>query len=98
MDREPVHVPINRDGETYFQFEKPFDPSEFVHFRKRLGTDGAEKLLKLSISLFEKKEVEEKEVLIDTTVQEKNITFPTDAKLHRIILQFGSWLIYKHIV
>jgi IS5 family transposase len=79
-------------GETYFQFEKPFDPSEFVHFRKRLGTDGAEKLLKLSISLFEKKEVEEKEVLIDTTVQEKNITFPTDAKLHKKIIE-GCWKI-----
>jgi IS5 family transposase len=73
-------------GETYFQFEKPFDPSEFVHFRKRLGTDGAEKLLKLSISLFEKQEVEEKEVLVDTTVQEKNITYPTDAKLHKKII------------
>jgi IS5 family transposase len=79
-------------GETYFQFEKPFDPSEFVHFRKRLGTDGAEKLLKLSISLFEKKEVEEKEVLIDTTVQEKNITYPTDTKLHKKIIE-GCWKI-----
>ena len=79
-------------GETYFQFDKPFDPSEFVHFRKRLGTDGAEKLLKLSISLFEKKEVEEKEVLIDTTVQEKNITYPTDAKLHKKIIG-GCWKI-----
>ena len=79
-------------GETYFQYDKPFDPSEFVHFRKRLGTDGAEKLLKLSISLFEKKEVEEKEVLIDTTVQEKNITYPTDAKLHKKIIE-GCWKI-----
>ncbi len=74
-------------GETYFQFEKPFDPSEFVHFRKCLGTDGAEKLLKISVSLFEKQEVEEKEVLIDTTVQEKNITYPTDAKLHKKIIE-----------
>ncbi|MBE0668616.1 MAG: IS5 family transposase, partial [Bacteroidales bacterium] len=79
-------------GETYFQYEKPFDPSEFVHFRKRLGTDGAEKLLKLSLSLFEAKEVEEKEVLIDTTVQEKNITFPTDTKLHKKIIE-GCWKI-----
>jgi len=79
-------------GETYFQFDKPFDPSEFVHFRKRLGTDGAEKLLKLSLSLFEAKEVEEKEVLIDTTVQEKNITFPTDTKLHKKIIE-GCWKI-----
>jgi IS5 family transposase len=79
-------------GETYFQYDKPFDPSEFVHFRKRLGTDGAEKLLKLSISLFEAEEVEEKEVLIDTTVQEKNITFPTDTKLHKKIIE-GCWKI-----
>ena len=79
-------------GETYFQYEKPFDPSEFVHFRKRLGTGGAEKLLQLSINLFEKKEVEEKEVLIDTTVQEKNITYPTDAKLHKKIIE-GCWKI-----
>jgi transposase, IS5 family len=79
-------------GETYFQFEKPFDPSDFVHFRKRLGTDGAEKLLKLSISMFKRKEIEEKEVLVDTTVQEKNITFPTDTKLHKKIIE-GCWKI-----
>ena len=70
-------------GETFFQYEKPFDPSEFVHFRKRIGEVGAEKILKLSIRLFDSKEVHEKEVLIDTTVQEKNITFPTDSKLHK---------------
>jgi len=81
-------------GETYFQFEKPFDPSEFVHFRKRIGESGAEKLLKLSIGLFEASQVNEKEVLIDTTVQEKNITFPTDAKLHKKIIQ-GCWKISK---
>jgi len=73
-------------GETYFQFEKPFDPSEFVHFRNRIGGLGAEKLLKLSISLFEAEEVNEKEVLVDTTVQEKNITFPTDTKMHKKII------------
>jgi IS5 family transposase len=74
-------------GETFFQYEKPFDPSEFVHFRKRIGEVGAQKILKLSISLFDSKEVHEKEVLIDTTVQEKNITFPTDSKLHKKIIE-----------
>jgi len=34
---------------------------------------------KLSLNLFEKKEKGDKTVLIDTTVQEKNITCPTDA-------------------
>ena len=72
-------------GEVFFQLEKPFDPSDFVHFRKRIGEKGAELLLKLSIDLFGK-EAKEKEVLIDTTVQEKNITFPTDTKLHKKII------------
>jgi len=72
-------------GETYFQFEQPFDPSDFVHFRDRIGEEGAEKLLKLSIDLFGKA-AQEKEVLIDTTVQEKNITFPTDVKLQKKII------------
>ena len=72
-------------GEIHFQTDKPIEPSEFVHFRKRIGEEGSEKLLKLSIKLFGK-EAEEKEVLIDTTVQEKNITFPTDTKLHKKII------------
>lgn len=72
-------------GEIHFQKDKPIEPSEFVHFRKRIGEKGSEKLLKLSIKLFGK-EAEEKEVLIDTTVQEKNITFPTDTKLHKKII------------
>jgi len=74
-------------GETYFQYEQPYDPSDFVHFRKRIGEEGAQKILKLSISLFDSKEVNEKEILIDTTVQEKNITFPTDSKLHKKIIE-----------
>lgn len=72
-------------GEQVFQTSKPMDPTEFVYFRKRIGSDGAEKLLKLSIKLFGK-EANEKEVLIDSTVQEKNITYPTDSKLHKRII------------
>lgn len=34
------------------------------------------------------KKAEEKEVIVDTTVQEKNITYPTDTKLHRRIIEF----------
>jgi IS5 family transposase len=74
-------------GETYFQYDEPYDPSDFVHFRKRIGEDGAQKILKLSINLFDSREVHEKEILIDTTVQEKNITFPTDSKLHKKIIE-----------
>ncbi len=56
-----------------------------MHFRKRIGEEGAEKILKLSITLFGN-EATENEVLVDTTVQEKNITFPTDTKLQKKII------------
>ncbi|MBN2172726.1 MAG: transposase [Bacteroidales bacterium] len=74
-------------GETYFQHEPPFDPTELIKFRQRVGESGAEKILSLTIHLFENKGIREKEVLIDTTVQEKNITFPTDAKLQKKIIE-----------
>ena len=73
-------------GEKVFQTQKPFDPTEFIHFRNRIGKEGAEKLLKVSVQLFGK-EAQEKEVLIDSTVQEKNITYPTDAKQHKRIIE-----------
>lgn len=72
-------------GEEFFQTKQPFDPSEFVHFRKRLKEDGLEFLLSQSVSLHPKAK-NEREVQIDTTVQEKNITFPTDAKLAKKII------------
>ncbi len=56
-------------GEVCFQHELPFDRTELIKFRKRIGADGAEKILRMSILLFDKKEIQEKEVLIDTTVQ-----------------------------
>ena len=42
--------------------------------------------MKVSIQLFGK-EAQEEEVLIDSTVQEKDITYPTDAKLHKRIIE-----------
>jgi IS5 family transposase len=70
-------------GEVYFQYEYPFDPSDFVHFRGRIGEKGMKLIFKQSIDLFGKEQIrkEVKEVRVDTTVQEKNITFPTDRKL-----------------
>jgi len=74
-------------GETYFRHEYPFDRTELIKFRRRIGEEGAEKILKASVNLFGAREVMEKEVLIDTTVQEKNITFPTDVKLQKKIIE-----------
>lgn len=67
-------------GMEYFQWKFPCDPSELVHFRKRIGEAGLEKIFQASVALFEKKALED-DVVVDTTVQEKNITFPTDTKL-----------------
>lgn len=44
-------------GEIYFQHEASFDRTELLKFRKRIGEEGAEKILKLSIDLFPQKEV-----------------------------------------
>ena len=70
-------------GEKVFQTQKPFDPTEFKHFRNRIGKEGAEKLLKVSIQLFGK-EAQEEEVLIDSTVQEKDINLSSIVNLLNI--------------
>jgi len=74
-------------GEVHFQHHWPFDPTELIKFRKRMGESGMERILKVSVDLFERKEIQEKHVLVDTTVQEKNITYPTDTKLQKKIIE-----------
>jgi IS5 family transposase len=73
-------------GEVEFQWQFPCDPSSMTNFRKRIGAEGYEKILAVSIALHQEK-IAEDEMCIDTTVQEKNITFPTDAKQYRKIHQ-----------
>ena len=58
----------------------PCNATELVHFRKRIGVKGFNLIFKMSVALHGK-QAQEATVLIDTTVQEKNITYPTDAKL-----------------
>ena len=36
-------------GESEFQWDYPCDPSDLVHFRKRIGKDGAEKIFQVSV-------------------------------------------------
>jgi transposase, IS5 family len=74
-------------GEQYFRDRGPCDPSDLVHFRKRIGKTGGEYLLKLSVQIHGKDAFEESQVLCDTTVQEKDITFPTDSKLYYAIIE-----------
>jgi IS5 family transposase len=67
-------------GLTEFSQALPCHSTELVHFRKRIGTEGFEKIFEMSVQLHGQAALE-KAVNIDTTVQEKNITYPTDAKL-----------------
>lgn len=76
-------------GEKVFQKRPPMNPIDMTKFRKRIGSQGAEKIFKISL-MVNAKEITAKEmkmVMIDSTVQEKNITFPTDAKLYRKIVE-----------
>lgn len=72
-------------GETSFVCGAPCEASELVHFRKRIGESGMELILKESIRV-NGDDGNDDHVSIDTTVQEKNITYPTDAKLHKKII------------
>ena len=73
-------------GEEIFAVAAPCDASDLVHFRNRIGAEGIELILRESIRI-NGKDSEEREATTDTTVQEKNITFPTDNKLHRKIIK-----------
>jgi IS5 family transposase len=72
-------------GETYFQHEPPINPSSLTRWRKRIGEAGVERLLNESINAARRgKVVKEKsfeKVIVDTTVMEKAIAFPTDSQL-----------------
>jgi len=73
-------------GFEYFQHEFPLDPTSLVKWRNRIGGSGMEKLfcqtLKTAQGLGLLKKNHLHKVNIDTTVQEKAIAFPTDARLY----------------
>ncbi len=73
-------------GEKIFACGVPCEASELVHFRNRIGEQGIELIFKESIRI-NGKDGQEQEATTDTTVQEKNITYPTDNKLHRRIIK-----------
>ena len=67
-------------GFNEFQIKEPCHSTELVKFRQRIAKKGMELIFKVSVQLHGDAS-EEQQVLIDTTVQEKNITYPTDGKL-----------------
>jgi transposase, IS5 family len=81
-----VHDPYFQHftGEEFFQHEFPHERSDLSHWRKRLGSN-LELLLAESLRVAHEtgalRTRDLKRVTVDTTVQPKAITFPTDAKL-----------------
>jgi IS5 family transposase len=72
-------------GYTHMQHECPIHPTSMTKWRNRVGADRLAELLKETIDLaVREKHLSPRDlerVNIDTTVQEKNITYPTDSKL-----------------
>ncbi|HAE68469.1 MULTISPECIES: IS5 family transposase [Bacteroidota] len=75
-------------GRVFFEHEFPCDPSNFVHFRKRIGEKGIEKIFAYSVRMHDAKTNTSNFVLSDTTVQENNTSFPTDAKLCKKVIDY----------
>lgn len=70
---------------TYFEHSLPIDPSSMTRFRKRIGKAGCELLFSTTIQAGLESETIKasslKRVAVDSTVMEKAVAFPTDAKL-----------------
>jgi len=81
-------------GEKYFASAQPCVATELVEFRKRIGEEGIELIFQESIRV-NGKDGQENEATTDTTVQEKNITFPTDSKLHKKIINKCKGFAFK---
>nr|WP_306267850.1 IS5 family transposase [Pararhizobium sp. IMCC3301] len=91
-----VHDPYFQyfTGEEFFQHELPHERSGMSHWRKRIG-DRLDILLAESLRIADETGALNKRdlarVTVDTTVQPKNIAFPTDSKLlETAICQLGK--------
>ncbi len=67
-------------GNSDYEPKEPCHSTELVKFRNRIGKEGFEYIFKLSVEMHGEA-AEESQIIIDSTVQESNLTFPTDGKL-----------------
>lgn len=78
-------------GFEFFQHDLPIDPSLMTRWRKRIGPEAMEQVLKATVEVaLETKTVKPsslERVTVDTTVQEKAIAHPTDSRLYLKALQ-----------
>jgi len=85
LPKRRIHDPYMQYfcGMRCFEHRFPFDPSDFVHLRKRIGEEGFNKIFAHSVQLHSGEASLDQSSwhLSDTTVQENFTSFPTDAKL-----------------
>lgn len=78
-------------GNEYFEHNLPINSSSMTRFRKRMGKESIEEMFKEIVkSANRSKQLKEKDfdqLNVDTTVQEKAISFPTDARLYYKMLK-----------
>ena len=74
-------------GETVFRWDFPCHPTDLVLFRKRIGVEGVEEILKVSVIMQGPEASRSEAVILDTTAQEKNIQAPHDSKLYRRVAE-----------
>jgi IS5 family transposase len=72
-------------GEEFFQHRLVFDRSSLTRWRQRMGEEKLQALLQESLSVATRTEAikpsDLNRIIVDTTVQPKNVMFPTDARL-----------------
>jgi len=73
-------------GMKWFEHSEPIDPTSMTRWRKRIGEAGAEQMLgetlKAGLKVGAVKPRQLKRVNVDTTVQQKHVRHPTDARLY----------------
>ncbi len=78
-------------GNEYFEHDLPIDSSSMTRFRRRMGNQTIEELFKETVktaeSINQLKVKDFEQLNVDTTVQEKAISFPTDARLYYKMLK-----------
>lgn len=78
-------------GYDFLQWEFPLDPSSLTRWRQRIGEEGLKKILAATVMTALRsgvvKEKSCKKAIVDTTVMEKNVSFPTDGKLYQKAIQ-----------
>ena len=87
-------------GEEFFAHELPFERTSITRWRQRMGEEKIVALIQESLNVAVRTGAARPQdftrVIVDTTVQPKNVMFPTDARLtHRALVKL-VWLARKH--